>query len=1274
MHSHKIANSLRLFRACGWTEKKPILGRMIRRVFVEKRPGFDVEAGQLLEDLRESLQLAALEGVRLLNRYDVEDLPEADFARAVQQVFAEPQSDFTFDETFTLAGDEKAFAIEFLPGQYDQRADSAAQCVQILTQGARPAIACARVVVLKGAVSDEDLARAKRYLINAVDSREASMKKPATLATPFPEPPMVAPVSGFIQMSEEDLEGLRKSLGLAMSHDDIVMCRKYFRDEERRDPTLTEIRVLDTYWSDHCRHTTFLTRMEEVEIDEGPLAAPIRAAWERYRDVRGNVHAGRDKPISLMDIATIGAKELRRRGLLSDLEESEEINAACIVVNVDVDDRSEEWLVMFKNETHNHPTEIEPFGGAATCIGGAIRDPLSGRSYVYQAMRVTGAADPRKPFSETLPGKLPQKKIVREAARGYSSYGNQIGLATGSVHEVYHPRYEAKRMEIGAVVGAAPRVNVYRGTPQAGDVVLLVGGRTGRDGIGGATGSSKEHTEKALQNSAEVQKGDAPQERKLQRLFRQSGAAKLIVRCNDFGAGGVSVAIGELAPGLSINLDKVPRKYDGLDGTELAISESQERMAIVLRRADVEKFMAFVAGENLEGTIVAEVTAAPRLEMLWRGVKIVSLSRAFLDTAGAPQVASAHITAPDAESSPLFKPSVPPAAHISERWAANLSDLNRSSQRGLIERFDSTIGAGSVLHPFGGAHLATPPEAMIAKIPLEKGETTTGTMMSYGFDPYLSTWSPFHGAVYAVVESLARISASGGDPAACRLTFQEYFPKTGQNPERWGLPLSALLSALHAQLSLGVPAIGGKDSMSGSFRDLDVPPTLVSFAVCMLNLRNVVTPEFKRPGSIVALLRVPIGADSLPDLAAAKNLWEELHQAVREGSILAAHSVRSGGLAEALSRMSFGNSLGFASSKDLDENEYFRPLYGSIVVELAQASALPSAERIGITRADPEIRIGRNFMNIMGLRHAWESPLESVFPTQAAPYDATLLPIPERSAAPHVRKGLPVAKPRVFIPVFPGTNCEYDSARAFEEAGAQAEVFVMRNKDAREVDDSLGEMARRIAGAQILMMPGGFSAGDEPDGSGKFAAAVLRNGRVTDAVMDLISQRDGLILGVCNGFQVLIKLGLIQYGDIRVLKPGDATLTFNSIGRHQSRYVHTRVASAMSPWLSLSPSGSRHTIPISHGEGRLACSREVLDSLIANGQVATQYVDERGNPSMDIEFNPNGSICAIEGLTSPCGRVFGKMGHSERRGHFVGLNVPGTKVQPIFEAGVRYFL
>jgi phosphoribosylformylglycinamidine synthase len=1245
---------------------------MIRRVFVEKRPGFDTEAGQMMEDLRESLGLSALAGLRLINRYDVEDLAEADYKRALAGVFAEPQSDFIFEEKFPIHKGENVFAIEYLPGQFDQRADSAAQCVQILTKGQLPRIACARVIVLKGALSAADIAKVKAYLINAVDSREASLDKPETLETLVNEPPQVPLIDGFINKNGDELEALRKKMGLAMSHDDIVFCQKYFNDEEKRDPTVTEIRVLDTYWSDHCRHTTFLTRLEDVTIDDGRYTDAIKAAWKNYQGIRARLYVEKDKPVTLMDVATIGAKELKKRGLLNDIEESEEINAASIVVMVDVDGKDEEWLVMFKNETHNHPTEIEPFGGAATCLGGAIRDPLSGRSYVYQAMRVTGAADPRKPLSETLPGKLPQKKIVREAARGYSSYGNQIGLATGMVHEVYHPRYEAKRMEIGAVIGAAPRGNVFRGTPKSGDLVILTGGRTGRDGIGGATGSSKEHDQNALKNSAEVQKGDAPQERKLQRLFRRSDAAKMIVRCNDFGAGGVSVAIGELAPGLHIHLDKVPRKYEGLDGTELAISESQERMAVVLKKRDVEKFMRFIAEENLEGTIVAEVTDDNRLVMDWRGQFVVDVSRAFLDTAGAPQTTTARILAPSENDSPVLKPSVPATMPAAERWAANLADLNRSSQRGLIERFDSTIGAGSVVHPFGGSQLATQPETMIAKIPLLKGETTTGTMMAYGFDPYISTWSPFHGATYAVVESLARIAASGGDTSKCRLTFQEYFPKTGSDVARWGLPLSALLGALNAQLAFGTAAIGGKDSMSGSFKNLDVPPTLVSFAVCALNLRDVITPEFKKPGSTVALLRVPIGKDLLPNLDEAKKLWNALHEAIKEGDILAAHSVRSGGVAEALSKMALGNNLGFTAAKEIDD-AYFMPFYGSIVVELAQASALPEAMRIGATSADESIVIGKTHINLERLRNAWETPLESVFPTNAVPHDATLLKVPEPHVAPHVRKAAPVAKPRVFIPVFPGTNCEYDSARAFEEAGAIADVFVLRNISAKEVDQSLLEMARRIANAQILMMPGGFSAGDEPDGSGKFAAAVLRNSEITNAVMNLITKRDGLVLGVCNGFQVLIKLGLIQYGDIRTLQPGDATLTFNTIGRHQSRYIRTKVASNLSPWLALTPVGSTHCIPISHGEGRIAASRETLAELISKGQVATQYADPHGNPTMDIQYNPNGSLSAIEGLTSPCGRVFGKMAHSERKGHFVGLNVPGEKNQPIFEAGVKYF-
>jgi len=1225
----------------------------------------------MLEDLRESLGLDALAGLRLLNRYDVEGLAEAEYRSAVSRVFAEPQSDFIYEESFDIAEGEQVFGIEYLPGQFDQRADSAVQCVQILAHGQRPRIACARVIVLKGDFCAKDVERVKKYLINAVDSREASLAKPETLLVPVQEPAPVASIYGFQSMDAMGLETLRKDMGLAMSLEDLIFCQLYFRNEEKRDPTLTEIKVLDTYWSDHCRHTTFMTRMEKVDIEEGELSTPIKAAWDQYNDVRKSLGRS-DKPVTLMDIAIIGARELKKRGLLEDIEESEEINAASIVVTVDVDGENQEWLVMFKNETHNHPTEIEPFGGAATCLGGAIRDPLSGRSYVYQAMRVTGAADPRKPLSETLPGKLPQRKITREAARGYSSYGNQIGLATGMVHEVYHPRYEAKRMEIGAVVGAAPRENVYRGEPQAGDIVLLVGGRTGRDGIGGATGSSKEHDQNALANSAEVQKGDAPAERKLQRLFRRPEAAKIIVRCNDFGAGGVSVAIGELAPGLNIHMDRVSRKYEGLDGTELAISESQERMAIVLRPQDVDTFMGYVDEENLEGTPVAEVTDTGRLVMDWRGQNIVDVSRAFLDTAGAPQSATASIAAPIKADSPLL--STTDKTPLFERFAKTLSDLNCCSQRGLIERFDSTIGAASVVHPFGGENLATPTETMVAKIPLLKGQTNTGTMMGYGFDPFISTWSPFHGATYAVVESLARIAASGGNPSKARLTFQEYFPKVAGDPARWGLPLAALLGALNAQLVFGTAAIGGKDSMSGSFKDLDVPPTLVSFAVCTLNLKNVITPEFKKTGSTVALLRVPVGADLLPDLEAAKANWAALQDAIASGKILAAQSVRSGGMAEAVAKMCFGNSIGFAASATLSADELFKPLYGSIIVELADAEALPQAERIGTSTAVESIDVCGQSIPLSGLRKAWEEPLEHIFPTLATAQESTLLPTHACHAAPHARKGTSIAKPRVLIPVFPGTNCEYDSARAFEQAGAIADVFVLRNIRAQDVDESLNEMARRISKAQILMMPGGFSAGDEPDGSGKFAAAVLRNAAISKAIMDLLDKRDGLVLGICNGFQTLIKLGLLQYGEIRDLQPGDATLTFNSIGRHQSRYIRTKVVSNLSPWLSMTPAGSTHCIPISHGEGRVACSAEVLKTMADAGQIATQYVDPTGQPSMDVEWNPNGSICAIEGITSPCGRVLGKMGHSERRGPFVGVNVPGEKVQPIFEAGTRYFL
>lgn len=1242
----------------------------MKRVFVEKKPGFRTEADGILADLRETLHLPGLKGLRLLRRYDIDGITDADYAKALNTIFVEPPVDDAHERDFPREAGDIVFAAEYLPGQYDQRADSAAQCVQMLTHGARPLVATANVFVLSGHLSPDELATVKRYLINPVDSREASLAVPETLAPKIPEPDAVPVLTGFNTLPAGELAAKRKELGLAMSDADIAFCQKYFRDTEHREPTLTEIRMLDTYWSDHCRHTTFLTELESVEIEPSPLTAPFAEAWRRYLEVRKNL--GREKKdVCMMDIACIGARELKRTGALDDLEESEEINAASIVVPVEIDGKTEEWLVMFKNETHNHPTEIEPFGGAATCLGGAIRDPLSGRSYVYQAMRVTGSADPRTPFADTLPGKLPQRVITRGAARGYSSYGNQIGLATGLVAETYHPDFVAKRMEIGAVVAAGPRSNVRREEPAPGDIIVLVGGRTGRDGVGGATGSSKEHTETALQNSAEVQKGDAPMERKLQRLFRNPAVSRLIKRCNDFGAGGVSVAIGELAPSLEIDLDAVLLKYEGLNGTEIAISESQERMAVVLEAKDVAAFRAAADLENLESAVVASVTDTGRLRMKWRGATIVDLSRAFLDTNGVKQTARAFVAAPDAAKSP-FVPQAEPA-DLAGAWAAHLASLPLAGQRGLVERFDASIGAGTVLHPFGGHTQTTPAEAMAAKLPVLEGNHDACTIMSYGYNPDIAKWSPGHGAVCAVVESVTRVVAAGGNPDRIRLTLQEYFEKLGNDPKRWGKPVAALLGAFGAQLDLAAPAIGGKDSMSGSFKNIDVPPTLVSFAIVPGKASQVVSPEFKHAGSKVVLVRAPRRLAELPDLVAMRENHRAVHALMQKGVVLAARSVRAGGLASALAEMTFGNRIGIRLAHT-PGRDFFLPEYGSLVLEVpadADLGALPHTV-LGETLASPEIHTPAGRVEVEKLFQAWDHTLESTFPSKAAEPVGTpqTFDHPVRlGSKPRVR----IARPRVIVPVFPGSNCEYDSARAFRAAGADAEIFVIRNRDTRDIDASLRELAARIRSSQILMLGGGFSAGDEPDGSGKFIAGVFRNPIVRDATMDLIKNRDGLILGVCNGFQAIIKLGLVPFGEIRDMDEASPTLFHNRIGRHVSRYVHTRVASVQSPWLSKMAVGDIHTIPVSHGEGNFVASTEAIAALAQNGQLAFQYCDATGRPSYDIGYNPNGSVQAIEGITSPCGRVLGKMAHSERRGADIARNIPGDKFQPLFEGGVEYF-
>ena len=1282
---------------------------LIRRLFVEKKPAFAVEARHLLHDLKENLGVPRLTGVRLVVRYDVEGLGETDFEAARWTVFAEPPVDEVHDDVLPLDPAEHALAVEYLPGQYDQRADSAAQCLQLLSHGARPLVATARVYVLKGACSEEDLGRIRAYLVNPVDSREAAAARPVTLNPPAPLPQDVAVLNGFITADEAGLKQVQREMGLAMTLADLQHTQTYFRDEERREPSETELRLLDTYWSDHCRHTTFLTRMEEVTIEDGPYSASITKAFLQYRTLRQQVFGPRtaEKPECLMDIALMPMRALRQMGKLEDQEISSEINACSIVVNIDVTqtlepglagsqrggpagghreqavppgEHQEEWLLMFKNETHNHPTEIEPYGGAATCLGGAIRDPLSGRAYVYQSMRVTGSGDPRVPVSETIPGKLPQRKITQEAAHGFAGYGNQIGLTTGQVQEYYDPGYVAKRMEIGAVVGAVPRAQVRREEPVPGDVIVLVGGRTGRDGIGGATGSSKAHTEQSIEKcGAEVQKGDPPMERKLQRLFRRPETCRLIKKCNDFGAGGVGVAIGELADGLVINLDVVPKKYEGLDGTELAIAESQERMAVVVSPGDVEALLKLANEENLEATVVAEVTKEPRLRMLWRGQTIADLSRRFLDTSGALQSTKARILAPKEKGSP-FKAAAVSTGELEDRWLHALGDLNTCSQRGLNEKFDCTIGAASVLLPYGGKYRRTPSECMVAKLPVLGAETRSASAMSHGFIPQVSRWSPFHGAVWAHVQAAAKLVTVGADHHRLRFTLQEYFGKPLQEPARWGSPLAALLGALHAEMAMGTAAIGGKDSMSGTFKDIDVPPTLVAFAVDMVQADHVISSELKGPGHDLVLLELPRTADELPDWQALDALYGRVGQLVREGKVLAARTVGMDGLAPVLSIMAFGNGVGFQLDEELPTADWFRPRPGSFVLELPE-QARPDGlfqeldwTLLGTTLTDPEFRVGEMTLPLAKAQAAWEAPLEPIFPTRDAG-DEPALALPAFApvfAQERKAPAIQVAKPRVLLTVFPGTNCEYDTASAFERAGAITETIVFRNLDAQAVEESLDAMARAIERSQLVVIPGGFSAGDEPEGSGKFIAAAYRNPRVSDAVHDLLRKRDGLMLGICNGFQALIKLGLVPYGEIREQDPGSPTLTFNIL-RYMSRVAWTRVVSNTSPWFSRLTPGDTHVVAIAHGEGRIVGPGAQLRELLAKGQVATQYVDATGQPSLDLEYNPNGSAFAIEGLTSPDGRVLGKMAHAERYTPHVWRNVPGEKDMQLFQAGVDYF-
>ena len=1257
--------------------------KKVRRIFAEKKKGYDVEAQGICRDLKSSLDLSGLEQVRIINRYDITDITDDEFEASKNVIFSEPPVDYVYEENISLAADERAFGVEYLPGQYDQRADSASQCIQFLTLGVRPRCRAARIFVLKGVLSDEDFNRVKEYCINPVDSREADMSKPDSLSIEINYPDDVSVLKGFGSMDISQLGELHSELGMAMSLEDLEFCRQYFEQTERRDPTITELRLIDTYWSDHCRHTTFLTRINDISFDDGPFGKFLKSVYERYISSRKFVYSDKEKDICLMDLATIAMKELRKDGRLEDLDVSDEINACSIVVDAKVNGKSEEWLVMFKNETHNHPTEIEPFGGAATCLGGAIRDPLSGRAYVYQAMRVTGSGDPRTSVKDTLPGKLPQRKITTGAAAGYSSYGNQIGLATGQVAEIYDEGYVAKRMEIGAVIGAAPKKNVVRMAPQPGDVIILLGGRTGRDGCGGATGSSKEHDEKSLLTcGAEVQKGNPPTERKIQRLFRNEKVSCMIKKCNDFGAGGVSVAIGELADGLDIDLDSVPKKYEGLDGTELAISESQERMAVVIAKEDSARFIQEAMNENLEATEVAVVTDTGRLRMKWRNKTIVDISREFLNTNGVKQNIDIAASEPQklkiAET--LNKMVSDRADRLEEAWLDNLQRLEHCSQKGLVERFDSTIGAGTILMPFGGRYQLSPAEGMAAKLPVMDGDTDTGTLMSFGFNPAISKWSPFHGAVYAIVEAVAKIAAMGGDYRKTRLTLQEYFEKPGKDPSRWGKPFSALLGAYYAQIKLGIPAIGGKDSMSGTFRDLDVPPTLVAFAVCTNDAAHVVSSEFKNTGRKAVLVKVSKDSYELPDFEHLDRTYTKIHELAQAGMISAAHTVRQGGIAEAVSRMCFGNMIGFRFEA-IDPEALFMSDYGSMILEIsndADADKLLEGleyRMIGRTIAEPVISVNGTVMGLDKMVEGWMQPLEKVFPTKAGvDYNGIeTFSYVSKQGCKKPSAAVRIARPRVFIPVFPGTNCEYDSAKAFEKAGAIAETFIVRNLTPECINETIVNMAERIRSSQIIMFPGGFSAGDEPEGSGKFIATVFRNPYLTEAVMELLENRDGLILGICNGFQALIKLGLLPYGQIREMAVSSPTLTFNSIGRHVSCMVETRIASDKSPWFNNVRTGDIHTVAVSHGEGRFVASDEIIKELAANGQIATQYVDTEGRATYDIRFNPNGSMYAIEGITSPDGRILGKMGHSERKGTNVCINVPGNKDQMLFEAGVRYF-
>ncbi|MCR5666228.1 MAG: phosphoribosylformylglycinamidine synthase [Eubacterium sp.] len=1263
----------------------------VRRIYVEKKTAFAVKARELKAEIRNYLGIEEVTKVRELVRYDIENISDETYQKALVTVFSEPPLDDVYEETFDAAGG-KVFSVEYLPGQFDQRADSAEQCVKLLAEDEEPVIHTATTYVIKGEVTDKQLEAIKEHCINPVDSRCAVEEKPDTLVVNYEDPADVMIFEGFVKMAEGELKKLYESLGLAMTFEDFKHIHNYFANDEKRNPSMTEIRVLDTYWSDHCRHTTFSTELSSVKFGNGYYKTPIEETYQDYLNTHKELYKGRDdKFVCLMDIALLAMKKLKAEGKLTDQEESDEINACSIVVPIEVDGKEEEWLVNFKNETHNHPTEIEPFGGAATCLGGAIRDPLSGRTYVYQAMRVTGAADPTLPVEETMSGKLPQRKIVTEAARGYSSYGNQIGLATGYVKEVYHPDYVAKRMEIGAVMGAAPRRAVQRLNSDPGDIIILLGGRTGRDGCGGATGSSKAHTTESLDTcGAEVQKGNAPTERKIQRLFRREEVSFLIKKCNDFGAGGVSVAIGELADGLKVDLDKVPKKYAGLDGTELAISESQERMAVVVDPKDVEQFLAYAKEENLEATEVAVVTKEPRLILTWRGKEIVNLKRSFLDTNGAHQETGVEVEIPKQEDNFLNKIAIKEVEESLEddefysAWMNTLVDLNVCSQKGLVEQFDSSIGAGSVLMPYGGKYQMTETQSMVAKIPVQNGTTDAVSMMAYGFEPKLSAWSPYHGSVYAVLESVSRIVAAGGDYKKIHFTFQEYFKRMTEDPKRWSQPFSALLGAYKAQIGLGLASIGGKDSMSGSFNEIDVPPTLVSFSVDVANGSDIITPELKRMDSAIVLFEIKKDEYDLPDFEQVKNLYETFTQLVRDGAITSAYAIDAYGIAAALAKMSFGNKIGLTFESDLDAKKTFMPGFGNLVAEVpaAKAAGLMDVIRranlekyvsvIAHTNFEKNIKYKAEVIELEDAIDVWTSRLEDVYPTRESQVRKQLGDPQFEAESIYVCKHK-VAKPTVFIPVFPGTNCEYDSARAFENAGADVIVKVFKNLNAQDIRDSVEEFTKAIRRSQILMFPGGFSAGDEPEGSAKFFATAFRNEKMKEAVMQLLNERDGLALGICNGFQALIKLGLVPYGEIRAQDETSPTLTYNTVGRHISKMVYTQVVSNKSPWLAKAPLGHTYVNPASHGEGRFVAPQDVLQKLFDEGQIATRYVDALGKPTTDEEWNVNGSYLAIEGITSPDGRVLGKMAHSERRGKNVAINIYGKQNMELFESGVEYF-